>query len=140
MGVTIADVGAAVQLTQGFVQVLSDLTGSRSAIFQVDNKTKTTLSFLSHADVHGGIHETPPTQIPPGHAGIFSAQSTGIGTGVEGSATYAASGFDVTLKWKMPFVGGTNEARPTSMASLALAIAARPSPAWGRRRPTCISR
>jgi hypothetical protein len=111
MGITIADLGDAVHGAEGFLGILNDLTGSRSVVLQVDNRTKVTLEFLSESSVHGGVHEPPPMRIPPGHAGIFSAQSTGFATGVDGQATYAASGFNVTLHWHLAFIGGTNQAR-----------------------------
>ncbi|MFI9557400.1 LGFP repeat-containing protein [Nonomuraea endophytica] len=108
MGITIADVGDGVAASQGFIQILNQLSGgieSRSVILQIDNRTKMTLGFWQHTDAHGGIHETPPGRIPPGHSGVFSAQSTGFLTGVEGTASYVGAGFSFTVHWNVPFLG-----------------------------------
>jgi LGFP repeat len=111
MGITLNDIGEVVRQTQGYIEILNALIAGRSAIFQIDNKTKITLKLVSHADTHGGTQETPPLWIPPG-AGVFSAQSTALvtGTGTEGSATYAGAGFYFTVYWKIPYIG-PNEAR-----------------------------
>lgn len=111
MGITVGDLGDGVTASQGFIQILNELSGSfesRSAILQIDNHTKMTLAFWTQKDVHGGCHELPPDKIPPGHSGVFSAQSIGLATGVQGTVSYLGSGFSFTAGWDVPFLGSNS--------------------------------
>ena len=102
-----ASIQAGVELIKA---VGTGLTAGRSVIIEVDNNTDLTLTKIADNHDHGGFAGLPRITIAPHSADVFGSQSKGgaIGTGTEGSVTYAADGLELLIGWDNPFSGGNS--------------------------------
>ena len=93
--------------TEVIKTVLGVLTGARSVLIEIDNNTPLALTRFAHHHDHGGFAALPPLQIAPKAAVVFGSQDKAgsIGTGTEGSVSWAGDGLDMLVGWSNPFIG-----------------------------------
>src|SRR5262245_62041132 len=65
-----------------------DEVTSRSVVCEIDNVSCRTLRFEDNNFDHGGLQDLPPPSITDKSAGLFSARSSGVFVGVQGTVTY----------------------------------------------------
>jgi hypothetical protein len=90
--------------------ILDTINASRSVILILENNTNMKLRKISENLQHGGWAITPKGQIPPKSTLVFGAMSAAwsVGTGTEGSITYAGDGVELTIYWDNPFIGSNS--------------------------------
>lgn len=116
-------IAAGAASAQALSAIIPQLNGARSVIIEIDNKTFATLKRIRDHHDHGGFAVTPSSEIPPGTADVFGAQSKSfsIGTGTEGSITYSVDGTaELTISWDNPFIGDNESSASVSGGHLAL--------------------
>jgi uncharacterized protein with LGFP repeats len=96
--------------------VIVSLNTARSCLLTVGNNTTKSLELLSTSHSHGGFSVAPPGLIQSRATGVFGSQSAAnsVATGTEGNATYQGDGFQFTVSWDNPFVGGNSSAASLS--------------------------
>ncbi|MFU2017693.1 PASTA domain-containing protein [Peribacillus butanolivorans] len=90
--------------------ILGTINASRSVILILENNTNMKLRKVRENLQHGGWAVTPVWQILPVSTLVFGAMSASwsIGTGTEGSITYAGEGIELTIYWDNPYVGSNS--------------------------------
>jgi hypothetical protein len=106
--IALAEVAKAVaEITKAIQDVAKTLNEKRSVVIQFENHTNLDLDRTSDHFDHGGYSDPPSARIPANTANIFGAQSSAwsVGTGVEGTVTFAGRGIDIELYFDNPFIG-----------------------------------
>jgi hypothetical protein len=92
-------------LAEAIKEVMGSLTGGRSCVLHINNNTDLTLNKTGEDLSHGGWGMPPESQIPPKHALVFGAESSGFMTGAEGKVTFSGGGVDLVVYWDNPWAG-----------------------------------
>src|SRR5689334_9085007 len=111
-------VKATSDIIEGISRILPDET--RGIVVEVDNLTSKTLTMTSRTIfTSGGFGPSlPQGQIPPFKSDVFSFQSNGLATGVNGMVTYDMQGVgEFAIAADNPFIG-TNSVNVFSNAAV----------------------
>lgn len=86
------------------------MASARSVEVTFKNQTHSVLTLTAANLSHGIWTVSPPARIKPDRIVHFSSESSGIGTGTEGTATYQHENLTATvhLHWDNPFVGSNS--------------------------------
>ncbi|MFP3712152.1 hypothetical protein [Puerhibacterium sp. TATVAM-FAB25] len=105
-------------------QIANIVDQDRAVACVLENDTDVELVYVRHR--FGGGHfitgQEPPRTIPPGHAGMWGAEDSGLMTGTDGTVIYGADGalpedknplsgnqLRVVCNWDNPFIGSGNQ-------------------------------
>jgi uncharacterized protein with LGFP repeats len=93
-----------------FRSVVEELNGARSVVVTVANNTPKDFQLQRTHHDHGGFATPAAGIVKSKEYVVFGSQNSdgSIGTGTEGSVTYAADGLEATLKWDNPFIGSNS--------------------------------
>jgi hypothetical protein len=99
--------------TSGVIKVLSDLlpNETRSVVVEIVNLTSRTLTKGGDSFDRGAFGPSlPQAQIPAFKSDVFTVESDGFATGVEGSVNYVAAGAsDFAVHFDNPFLGSNSQ-------------------------------
>ena len=109
LGTVASTVSAAGTVIKAVSDLLPDET--RSLVVEVVNLSSRALVKGTDDFAHGGLGPTLPRGLVPAfQTDVFSVESDGIATGVEGWVTYAAEGAaDFTVHFDNPFLGSNSQ-------------------------------